>query len=88
MTARWAAQVMADGGIRYEDLDSSWFVRAASAMILNKHNINIALYDDDSDITEEEESADLATAERTMEGPAEEHSGVLTASFKSLCNFL
>lgn len=77
--------MMADGGIRYEDLDSSWFVQEASTMILNKHNIGIALYDDDADITEEKESADSATAERTMEGSAEENSGILPASVKSLC---
>jgi hypothetical protein len=80
--------MMADGGITSEDLDSSWSVRAASAMILNKHNIGIALYDDDSDTTEEEESADSATAERAMEGSAEENSGILPASVKSLCAFL
>lgn len=87
-TARWAAQMMADGGIRYEDLDSSWFVQAASALILNKHNIGIALYDDDSDTSEEEESVEHEFPGRTMEGPAEEHSGILPASFRSLCNFL
>jgi hypothetical protein len=80
--------VVADGGIRYEDLDSSWFVQSASAMILNKHNIGIALYDDDSDTAEEEESADSATADRTTERSAEENSGILPASVRSLCAFL
>ena len=70
-TARWAAQMMADGGIRYEDLDSSWFVQAASALILNKRNIGIALYDDDSDTAEEEESIEHEIPERTIKGPAE-----------------
>ncbi|KAG7528963.1 hypothetical protein FFLO_05862 [Filobasidium floriforme] len=87
-TAQWAAQMMADSGITYKDLDSSWFVQAASAMILNKHNIGIALYNDDSDTTEEEESADSATADRTTERSAEENSGILPASVKSLCAFL
>jgi hypothetical protein len=57
-------------------------------MILNKHNIGIALYDDDSDTAEEEESADSATADRTTESSAEENSGILPASVRSLCAFL